>query len=154
MTPTKTRLHKPMLAEWTSESPPSLSLQKDAGSHNECHPKQGTQKHSASQLRLGREGRRWQPVPCATSCPSQWATCEHQAENERSGACTCHSGATESTALARTNARKPTMICAQLRPFGGRRPRRSMKDVPEHRQCCPRQDQRECCLDACWTGDG
>ena len=59
--------------------------------------------HSASYCPhacLGREGRCRQPVPCAASCPSQWAKCEHQAENETSGACTCHSGATENMALA------------------------------------------------------
>ena len=46
------------------------------------------------------EGRLEQPVPCAASCPSQWASCEHQGGNETRGACICHFWATESMALA------------------------------------------------------
>ena len=52
--------------------------------------KQGTQKHSASHHPHSCLGRRVQPVPCAVSCPFQWATRMHQAGNETSGARTCH----------------------------------------------------------------
>ena len=48
----------------------------------------------------GREDRYVQSLPCAVSCSSRRAECEHQAENKLRKMCICHSRAAESMALA------------------------------------------------------
>ena len=74
---------------------------KDAGGHDKCHQKPGTQ----DMVPLLTDMQAWAERadvrnPHAAPCPSQWAKCAQQAKMEKSSVCICYSGTAESVALA------------------------------------------------------
>ena len=105
--------------------------QKDAGSHDKCHQKQGTQKHSASHhphACLGREGNACHAQPPAHLDGQRICT---QPETKQAAHAPGTYGQLKVWLRHWTNACKPAMIRAQLGPFGGRRPRGSMQALPD-----------------------
>ena len=113
---------------------PMAIIKNFAGSNNKCHQKQGTQKYSAShhshacwaeRADNGNPRHAQPPAHLNGQCVSTKPIKKQVA----------HTSVTQGQLKVRLwhgiNVRKPMMICAQFRPFGGHRSRGSMQALPD-----------------------